>query len=74
MIQTPIKAFDSAVVPHSDNTGLLITNNNSESETSCSDPPSAPPSPIMHDGDSFSQVVEGDLPGQMTRLLGKSKI
>lgn len=69
MIQTPIKAFKgSSVLPDS---GLIVTVNGNESETS--DPPSSPPSPTTQDGDTFSQVPEGDLPGQITRLLGKSK-
>lgn len=71
MIQTPMKAFNGAAsVPDS---GLTAISNGSESETSCSDPPSSPPSPTAQDGDNFSQVSEGDLPGQITRLLGKSE-
>lgn len=61
MIQTPIKMFDASLHNPS-------VTSNGESETSCSDPPSAPPSPTMHDGDYAS---EGDLPGQLTHLLGK---
>lgn len=68
MIQTPIKAFDCITsLPDS---CIMGNTNGSESETSCSDPPSSPPSPTQ-DGDNFSQVSEGDLPGQITRLLGK---
>ena len=70
MIQTPIKAFDGSVLSDS---GLTVAANGNESETSCSDPPSSPPSPTTQDGDNFSQVPEGDLTGQITRLLGKSK-
>ncbi|KAG8198167.1 hypothetical protein JTE90_006917 [Oedothorax gibbosus] len=60
MLQTPIKAFSS---------GSFHGSNGGESSSSCSDPPSAPPSPPM---DLVGEgVAEGDLPGQITRLLGK---
>ncbi|KFM64357.1 Protein Smaug-like protein, partial [Stegodyphus mimosarum] len=69
MIQTPIKAY-SCPISNVDSMRSGIVNGG-ESESSCSDPPSAPPSPTINDSDSLSQVPEGDLPGQMTRLLGK---
>ncbi|GIY04116.1 hypothetical protein CDAR_316982 [Caerostris darwini] len=63
MLQTPIKSFsymDYSIDPRN-------SSNGGESESSCSDPPSAPPSPPLHD----SHILDGDLPGQITRLLGK---
>ncbi|XP_055941080.1 protein Smaug homolog 1-like isoform X1 [Argiope bruennichi] len=63
MLQTPIKSFS-----YLDYSGdPRCSSNGGESESSCSDPPSAPPSPPLQE----SHVPEGDLPGQMTRLLGK---
>ncbi|GFY69232.1 protein Smaug homolog 1 [Trichonephila inaurata madagascariensis] len=60
MLQTPIKSFSYLNYSRDPSNG-------GESESSCSDPPSAPPSPPLHD----SHISEGDLPGQLTRLLGK---
>ncbi|PRD31879.1 UNVERIFIED_CONTAM: Smaug-like protein 1 [Trichonephila clavipes] len=61
MLQTPIKSFSYLNYSRDPSNG-------GESESSCSDPPSAPPSPPLQD----SHISEGDLPGQLTRLLGKS--
>ncbi|XP_054712134.1 protein Smaug homolog 1-like [Uloborus diversus] len=63
MIQTPIKAYTS---PNSFNEKII---SNGESE-SCSEPPSAPPSPT-NESDGILPVADGDLPGQITRLMGK---
>ncbi|XP_015911017.1 protein Smaug homolog 1 isoform X2 [Parasteatoda tepidariorum] len=65
MLQTPIKAFQSMSY-----NGDIICSNGGESESSGSDPPSAPPSPpICEEGQQH--IAEGDIPGQITHLLGK---
>lgn len=65
MLQTPIKSFTSS-------SGQEKCQDSTPCETSdSSGSRSSPQSPSGTDGDASAQVAEGDIPGQITRLLGK---